>query len=61
MAQRNGLYWPGYGALTQGAFNAFYERELLGNPAHKVRKCLGLGEGCMPLPLRTLRFPTTTD
>jgi hypothetical protein len=39
-AQRNGLYYEGYGAVDQGAFNQFYEKEIRGKPIHKVQ-CLG--------------------
>lgn len=36
-AQKNGLYYEGYGAVDQGAFNQFYEKEIRGKPIHKVR------------------------
>lgn len=64
LAQRNGLYWPGYGPLTQGAFNAFYERDLRSGPAHKAR-CPAAGGGAVHRRLqpaaRPLGLPELAD
>ncbi|KAL4421857.1 hypothetical protein ABPG77_001339 [Micractinium sp. CCAP 211/92] len=33
--QTNGLYFPGYGPVDQGAFNQYYEKEVRGKPISK--------------------------
>ncbi|KAI3432850.1 hypothetical protein D9Q98_010433 [Chlorella vulgaris] len=35
LSQKNGLYYPGYGPLDQGALNQYYEKEIIGRPINK--------------------------
>ncbi|KAL4423954.1 hypothetical protein ABPG75_001255 [Micractinium tetrahymenae] len=35
LSNKNGMYFPGYGPLDQGAFNQYYEKEVSGKPISK--------------------------